>query len=369
MSIPTFKIEEYFAKYEFSAPYLLSPSDSEPYTMPELLALASPERMEQWNNLWLGYTEAPGHPELLAGIAALYDGLDTQNVLGIIPEEGIFIAMQTLVEAGDHVISTFPSYQSLYEIARSKGADMSFWQPRREDGWSFSVDDLEQLITPKTKLIVMNFPHNPTGALLTKDEYQRVIELAKQHNAYVFSDEIYRYFEFDEADRLPSGCELYENVVTLGGLSKSFGLPGLRVGWLATQNTDLIQRFVNYKYYTTICGSAPSEILGLIAIDNMAQLAQRNKAIAQENLALLEQFFATHSDTFWWSRPKAGTVTLAELTMDTPIAEFAEQAVASHGVMIVPNTIFDYDGNYFRLGFGRRNLPQVLEQLEAFLGS
>ncbi|MEL6273283.1 MAG: aminotransferase class I/II-fold pyridoxal phosphate-dependent enzyme, partial [Chloroflexota bacterium] len=263
MTIQPFKLERYFAKYEFDVPYLLSSSDSEAISVPDLLVYASDERRAQWETLTLGYTESKGHPDLLAGIAAMYtDAITPENVIGLVPEEGIYIAMQTLLSPGDHLISTAPGYQSLYEVARSNGCEVSLWMPDADNGWHFNVDALAALITPQTRMIAVNFPHNPTGALPTQADWERIVDLAREHDLILFSDEMYRFFEYDAEHRLPAACELYENGVTLCGLSKSFGLPGLRVGWLATQNRDFMQRFQVYKDYTTICGSAPGEILG-----------------------------------------------------------------------------------------------------------
>ena len=368
MKIKPFEIERYYMQYEFSAPYQISASDSEPYTMPELLAYASAERRAQFDNLWLGYTEAKGNPELLDSIAGLYDGITADQVIEIVPEEGIFIAMNTLLEAGDHVVAIFPAYQSLYEVARSVGCDLSFWYAERnESGWSFDVEKLEAMIQPNTKMLVVNFPHNPTGFLPTQGQYDRIVEIARKHDLILFSDEIYRFFEHDPALRLTSGCEIYEKAVCLCGLSKSFGLAGLRVGWLVTQDSDFMQKFIDFKFYTTICSSAPSEILALIALDNFSALAQRNINITKHNIEVSRAFFSRYPDLFRVSYPKAGTITLAELRSDMDVYDFAESIVREQGVMVLPANIMKYDGNYFRIGFGRRDLPQVLEHFGEYV--
>jgi aspartate/methionine/tyrosine aminotransferase len=368
MELQPFKLERYFAKYEFAVKHLLSVSDGESMTLSDLLAMATDEQRAMWDNLWLGYTESQGHPALLEAIAELYDGVMARDVIEIVPEEGIFIAMNTLVGADDHVIVTHPGYQSLYHVAEARGCDVSKWSPVYDDGgWRFDVDELESLIQPDTKLIVFNFPHNPTGALISKAEFDRIIDLARERNIIVFSDEMYRYSEYDAGDRLPSACAVYENAVTLCGLSKSFGLPGLRTGWLATRNPDLLQKFAALKDYTTICASAPAEILALIALKNRDYLIERSLAIVGENLRTLDRFFETYSDWFDWSRPKAGTIAFAELKADVAIETFAQGLLERKGTLLVPSAIFDYPGNFFRLGFGRRNLPEALAQLEAFV--
>ncbi len=360
MQIEPFALERYFARYEFDVPHLLSPSDSEPYTLPEVLAYATPEQRDAWDNLWLGYTESAGGEALRAGIAALYDdNITPERVLGVVPEEGIFIAMNTLLAAGDHVIVTAPGYQSLYSVAAAIGCSVDAWAPNPE-GWFFDVDELESLLTPQTRMIVVNFPHNPTGALPSEDEFRAVLDLANERGIIVFSDEMYRWFEYDPEDRLPSAAELYPDAVTLAGLSKSFGMPGLRVGWLATQNADFLARFQSFKDYTTICGSAPSEMLAIIALENAEALAARNLSITLENLATLREFFAARARLLAWQPPRAGTITLAQVVPDVDIDAFADAAVTQHGVMILPSSVYGYPGRYFRLGFGRRSLPAAL---------
>lgn len=369
MTFAPFKLERYFAQYEFDAPYLLSPSDSEPLTLSELLALASDERRQAWDNLWLGYTDSQGHPELRALIADMYtDGIAADNILQVVPEEGIFILMNTLLSEGDHVICTAPAFQSLYSIAEGLGCHVDKWLPNpTSDGWHFDLNTLTALIQPNTRLIVGNFPHNPTGALPTHDEWSQIIQIAADRDIILFSDEMYRWSEHNPTDCLPSACEVYENAITLSGLSKTFSLPGLRLGWLVSQNPDLIARFQGFKDYTTICGSAPSEALALIALDNYQTLATRTREIIHANLNLLDAFFTRHTNRLRWRRPKAGTVAFVELLADENVSVFADAAVESHGVMIVPANILGHDGNFFRLGFGRRNLPDVLAQFEAFL--
>ena len=368
MKLEPFAIENYFRKYEFSAPWQISPSDCEPLTLNELLSFASPMRREQFETLWLGYTETQGHPELLSAIAHLHTGIAAEQVLEAVPEEGIFIAMNSLLHAGDHVVAISPSFQSLYEIARAIGCELTFWHQHRTDaGWHFDVDELGRLIQPNTRMLVVNFPHNPSGYLPDHADFERVVALARQHGLILFSDEIYRFIEHNPRSRLPSASETYEKAVVLGGLSKAFGLPGLRVGWLITQDRAMMQQMMHLKSYTTICGSAPSEILALIALENHQALTERSIAIIQRNIACARAFFERYPDLFWLTYPQAGTISLAELKADMDIYEFAEAAVSEQGVMVLPATVMHFEGNYFRLGFGRRSLPHALEPFEQFI--
>ena len=367
MKIKPFALERYFAKYEFSAPYLLSCSDAEPLSLKELLGMADEETYTLWENLSLGYTESQGHPLLLQEIAKLYKGITPQHVVEIVPEEGIFIAMNVLLEIEDHVITTFPGYQSLFEIAVSIGCQVSKWQPDFTHGSKFSVNDLKRLIRENTKLIVINFPHNPTGALLSGVELQEVIALAKEKGICVFSDEMYRFTELTHTDLLPSVCELYPKGISLFGLSKSFSLPGLRVGWLVSRDLNFIEDIKSFKDYTTICGSAPSEILAIIALRAREAIFARNHAIITHNILILDKFFREYDAVFTWNKPHGGTVGFPELLLDIPVDQFCQQLLEKKGILLLPASTIGIQSSHFRIGFGRRNMPEVLGKLEEFL--
>ena len=365
-----FVLERYFARYEFSAPYLLCSSDCDALSLQELLALADSDSLSLWDNLSLGYTESQGHPRLLSEVSALYENIPPDQLLEVVPEEGIFIAMNTLLRPGDHLVVTYPGYQSLYEIARALNCEVTYWQPRSlQERWHFDVADLAGLIRPNTRMLVVNFPHNPTGALPDQDEFQAIVDLAARHNLHLFSDEMYRQLEYNPADRLPAACDLYENAISLSGLSKSYALAGLRVGWLAVRNPDLIDPLIELKDYTTICGSAPSEVLAIMALRATETILARSLAIVTGNLARLDTFFEQYASTFRWRRPLAGSVGFAELLTPQPIMEFCQQLVEEQGVMLLPSDVYGYESNCFRIGFGRINMPAALARLEIYLKS
>jgi aspartate/methionine/tyrosine aminotransferase len=369
MRIPTFELERYFAKHEFSARYLLSSSDCQALELSELLEMATPETRELWQSLNLGYTEYQGHPLLRREIAELYPGLGTDDIQVVVPEEGIFLFMNAVLKPGDHVVCTFPGYQSLYQIARSLGCEVSTWEPHESKGWFFDPDDLGTLLTHNTRLVVVNFPHNPTGALPTVAQYRDVAERVRRTGAYLFSDEMYRYLEHEEEDTLPSGCEVYERGITLSGLSKSFGLPGLRTGWLAARDRDVLRRVSLLKDYITICHSAPSEILALIALQSRQEITGCQRQRVRKNLELLEDFVDEHSHLFTWNRPRGGPICLVkakeERVPDT--LAFCQRLVRETGIMLVPSVMFQYGSHHVRFGFGRDNLPQALDALGDYL--
>ena len=367
MNLKPFKLERYFARYEFSTRHLLSSSDCDGLPMHELLALADAECSKLWDDLALGYTESLGHPLLRAEIAQLYERVSMEDVLLIVPEEGIYIAMQSILNPGDHVICTFPGYQSLYQIAVDKGCEVTQWRPEEEHGWRFNPNFLEENLQTNTRLLVFNFPHNPTGSLPSREDYTRILNFAKAHDLYVFSDEMYRLLELDPADRLPSACDHYDKAVTLFGMSKTFGMAGVRLGWLVTRERKLFEKLAAYKDYTTICGSGPSEILSLIALRNRVSITAEHLARIRRNLGLLDEFFAQHAELFEWTRPRAGTIAFPRFKAPEGAMAFCQKLVNEAGIMLLPSTVYDYDDAHVRVGFGRENLPEGLAAFKEYL--
>lgn len=366
--IAKFKLERYFGEHEFAVQWLLSSSDCESVRVHELVEMADAESRQLWENLHLGYTESPGHPLVRAEIAQMYAQIAPEQVIVAAPEELIFIAMHSLLQPDDHVIYTAPAYQSLYEVARAIGCAVTPWYLQVEgDHWTLDVAQLERMITQRTKLLVINFPHNPTGYLPTRALLDQIVDFARAHQLYLFSDEMYRLLEHDEQLRLPSLCDLYERAITLSGMSKTFGLPGLRIGWLATQQPALPMHWLTLKDYTTICNSAPSEILALMGLRAGAVLAQRNLTIVRENLRTAEAFCARHRDRVQWLKPQAGSIAFPRWLDAEPLDALCQRALDEQGLMIVPGSLFDLPGNHFRIGLGRRNLPQALEHFDQLL--
>ena len=266
MQISPFKIERYFAKYEFNVDYVLCGSDCESMSIDELLS-CEPDAADRFHQLWLGYTESLGSPDLRREISKIYRHMAPEQVLVHTgAEEAIFLFMHAMLKAGDHVIVHWPCYQSLMEVARSIGCEVSLWRADEEKRWALDPDDLKQLIKPHTRVIVVNTPHNPTGFLMPGPTFQEISHIANESGIILFSDEVYRESEYRAEDRLPAACELGEHSVSLGVMSKTYGLPGLRIGWIATQNEAVYNGMAALKDYTTICNSAPSEILAIIAL-------------------------------------------------------------------------------------------------------
>ncbi|MBD3222091.1 aminotransferase class I/II-fold pyridoxal phosphate-dependent enzyme [bacterium] len=366
MKLPPFRLERYFDRYEFDAPHLLCTSDCESMTVAELLAL-EPGAEDQLQRLWLGYTEAPGAPALREAIAGLYDNVGPEDILVHAgAEEAIFNLMNVVLEPDDHVVVHAPYYQSLGEVARGIGARVTPWRGDPDRGWALDLDRLADLVDATTRLVVVNLPHNPTGYLPGAAFLHGLVDLSRRHGFLVFSDEVYRGLELDPDDRLPAVADLEDRAISLGVMSKTYGLAGLRIGWIATRNAAVRDGLAAFKDYTSICNSAPSELLATVALRHAAAIAARNVAIVSENLDRLDGFFARHEDLFAWERPRAGSIAFPRW-LAGDVEAFCADLVQRAGVLLLPGTLYDDRSGGFRIGFGRRDMPAALEHLEAYL--
>jgi len=199
-----------------------------------------------------------------------------------------------------------------------------------------------------------------------KAQWQELHRIAQEHSIIVFSDEVYRESEHCAGDRLPAACDVNESALSLGVMSKTYGLAGLRIGWVATHNAAVMQRMAALKDYTTICSSAPSEFLAELALRHRQTLAQRNLGIITRNLGVLDAFFARYADRFVWQRPRAGSIAFPRLA-GQDVDAFCHSLVTRAGVLLLPGTVYDDTGNHFRIGFGRQNLPEAVARLDDYL--
>jgi len=368
MKINDFKLERYFANYEFKAKYLLSASDCESVKVTELLQMADPECLKLWHNLKLGYTETKGHPLLRKEISSLYKEIRSEDIIVLAPEEGIFIALNIILNHGDHVIVLDPSYQSLFEIPKAIGCEITKWPVFLEKNqWNLDINFLQKAIKKNTKLIIINFPHNPTGFIPETSDFINMIEIARKNRIYLFSDEMYRYLEFSGSHLHESVGDIFENGIVLSGLSKSFGLPGLRMGWIATRDKELMKKIEKFKDYTTICNSALSEILSIVALRNKDQIIGKNLNLIRDNILIIREFFTKHDNFFTWIESNGGSVAFPLLTERISADDFCKKLIDQKSIMLLPGSIFNYPGNHFRIGLGRKTFKVVLEELEPFL--
>ena len=332
----------------------------------DLLAL-EPQAQERFLSLRLGYTESLGDPALRQAIATLYAQITADQVLVHAgAEEAIFNFMQVTLNPGDHVVVQTPCYQSLGAVARGIGATVSEWCGDPMCAWELDLDLLKKALTQRTKLVVVNFPHNPTGFLPTAAFVQELSLLSERHGFVIFSDEVYRGLELDPADRLPALADLNDRAVSLGVMSKTYGLAGLRIGWIATRNRRLFEALAGFKDYTTICNSAPSEFLAALALRHAQGIVDRNLEIIRANLERLDRFFADQGERFAWHRPKAGPIAFPTL-LHGAVDAFCADLLKQTGVLLLPGTLYGTGTNALRIGFGRKNLPEALARLERYI--
>lgn len=367
-----FALEVHFSRWEFNARHHMTASDMESMTLGELTQMAGPAAREQLDSLWLGYTETWGAPDLREAIAATYDGLSASNILCFAgAEEGIYAAMRVMLTPDDHAIVSVPNYQAAETVPLGLCAVTGV--PLLEDeNWRLDLDAVRAAIRPNTKLISVNLPNNPTGALMPQDDFAELVEICRAHDLYLFSDEVYRLLERDESKRLPQAAEIYEKGISLNVMSKAYGLPGLRIGWIASPDTALLLKFERYKHYLSICNSAPSERLAVMALSVSDRILERNRALIAENLEKMDAFFADHADLFDWTRPDGGCVAYPRYRGADGVETFCRDLVEEQGVLLLPASVYhselmDAPAGRFRIGFGRRGIDAGLTAMRAFL--
>ena len=365
--IEEFALERWFARYEFTVRHQLSASDVEPMRMSELLALADADARSRWDDLTLAYTESAGLPALREAIAQGYEGVPPEGIIVLSgAEEGILLAMLATLSSGQHAVVVVPAYQSLHAVPRALGASVTMVPLQHDLGWTLDPEDIEKAITRHTRLIAINFPHNPTGAHIRRDVLERIVALAAEAGAVLLSDEVYRGLEYDARDAIPCAASLGDHAVSLGVMSKSFALPGLRIGWLASRDPAWLARVAKLRDYTTICSSAPSEILALIALRAREQVLARSRAIVSANLATATTVLQSLEDAVDWVPPRAGSVAFPRLRRGN-VDALSRRLTEHSSVLLVPGAVFGADPAHFRLGLGRRDFPVAMERFTGAL--
>lgn len=360
-----FALEVYFSQWEFKAQYHMCASDMESMTVNELLSTADDEDKQAWQHLHLGYTETFGSPSLRNLIASTYESVDPAHVLCFAgAQEGIYCAMHAMLGPDDHVISIFPNYQSSesvpLEICRVTGVALN-----PEKNWDLDLQRVKDAIRPNTRLISINFPNNPTGKVISHDAFQAIVEIASKQGIYILSDEVFRLLERSATIRLPQIADIYDRGLSLNVMSKAYGLPGLRIGWIACKDRKLLQKMERVKHYTSICNSAPSEQLAKIGLKARDRLLERNRGIIDRNLPMLTSFFNDHAELFEWYIPDGGCIGYPKYLGTDGVEEFARRLLVQAGVLLLPASIFRSElgavpADRFRVGYGRRNLPEGL---------
>lgn len=367
-----FELEMYFSKWEFTAKHHMTASDVQSMSMKDLMDLATPEEEAGFEKIWLGYTETWGDDLLRTRIADTYEKMQRENILCFCgAEEGIYTAMRVLLKKSDHAIVVVPNYQAAetlpLEICEVTGVAL-----QENDSWRLDIDDVAVAIKENTRLISINFPNNPTGATMPKKDVDALVGLCRAHDIYLFSDEVYRLVELDENKRMVQIADIYEKGLSLNVLSKAYGFPGLRVGWIASQDKEMLQKFEQYKHYLSICNPGPSEYLAKVVLNHREEILARNRQLLSKNLAKLEDFFGDHAATFDWYRPDGGCIAYPRFKGKGTVEEFCNSLVEEYGVLLLPASIYRSElmptpADRFRIGFGRENIDAGIAAFSEFL--
>ena len=341
MKVETFALERWMSTWEVKVEYDIAESGIYPLTVNDLLGFMPVGERDQTLarllDLRLGYTEARGTQRLRETIAATYANVSADEILvttGAI--EANYLIFNALLDAGDRVVAVYPAYQQLYAVAKAIGCEVALWKLSEEGGFRFDLDDLERLVTPGTKLIVLNTPHNPTGAILTADDLRRIYRLAESVGAYVLADEAYRWLDFPGGEALaPPMRELGPTAISVGTMSKPFGLPGLRIGWIAGTE-EVVGRCWGARDYISLSPAGLSDALADLALRLREAIVARNHGIVAANLATADRWFAEHADLVSWTRPRAGLLALMRYDLDIPSLDLANTLAAEDIVILSP---------------------------------
>jgi aspartate/methionine/tyrosine aminotransferase len=357
MKIETFALERWMTTWETQVEYDIAESGILPMTVSELIDLLPPAEREgtlrRLLDTRLGYSEAPGSLELRSLLASTYRDTGPADILvttGAI--EANFLAFNTLLEPGDHVVAIYPAYQQLYSVPRAIGCDVSLWTLRAENDFRYDLDELESLVRPNTKLIVINTPHNPTGAMLSADQLTRVYDLAASLGARVLSDEAYRWLEMPDGDAFaPPIRDLGELGISVGTFSKPFGLPGLRIGWIAAP-ADFVADCWSMRDFISLSPGKLNDALAVIALRHRDQVVERTRHIVSENLATARAWFDKRQHLVSWVEPRGGLLAMMRYTLDIPSMQLADRLASEYSVMLAPGSAFGFE-HHLRIGIGQ----------------
>ncbi|MCB0170720.1 MAG: aminotransferase class I/II-fold pyridoxal phosphate-dependent enzyme [Anaerolineae bacterium] len=368
MKIEDFELERWLTRHELHVKYDIAESGILPLTLNDLLAFESPEDrgaiLERLLDLPLGYNEAVGTHELRTIIAATYENIDPDQILvttGAI--EANFLLFNVLLEAGDHVIAPYPTYQQLYSLPRAIGCEVSLWNVTPENDFRYDLEALEDLVTPNTRLIILNTPHNPTGAMLSERELRQVYSLAETVGATVLCDEAYRWLAIPGGESFaPPVCTLGSQGISVGTISKPFGLPGLRLGWMVAPQ-DIIAKCWAMRDYVSLSPGKLNDAIAVLAFKHREKIIARNSAIIKANLDAAHRWVAGHADILSWKPPRGGLLALLHYQLNIPSRELADKLATEYSVMLAPGSAFGYE-NYLRIGIGQN--PSIFKSgLEA----
>jgi aspartate/methionine/tyrosine aminotransferase len=358
MNIERFELERWMTTWELDVDFDIAESGILPLSLSELYELIGDELSSDLQSKILktplGYSEARGTLELRSILANTYERATAEDILvttGAI--EANFLLFNSLLEAGDHVVAVSPAYQQLHSVPRAIGCDLDLWSVQTEGGFAYDLNRLEALVRDDTKLIVINTPHNPTGAMLDESQLRDVIAIADRVGAWILSDEAYRWLEHDGGEKLPPPLhDMTDRAVSVGTMSKPFGLPGLRIGWLVG-NEGIARKAWGMRDYTSLSPAKLSDIIAQSVIANRERILPRNAAIIAENMAFARQWFKDNADLATWTEPRAGLLAMMKYNLPVDSTTIADALARDVRVMLAPGSSFGLEG-YLRVGVGQR---------------
>lgn len=366
MDLPAAPLEDWLRDRYFAAKADISSSGVEPYGFAEVRELAG-ITLADLDSVQFTDSRSCGDPRLRQLIADRYGTGDPGRVMAANgSSEMLFLVMNTLLSPGDEVIVLDPAYHSLTEIARSVGCRLIPWPMRFENGYRADLDELAELMSPRTRALIVNFPHNPTGVSIGPEDLSRIVDLASENEAYLIWDGAFSDLAYDSGP-LPDPSVLYEKAITFGTLSKSFGLPGLRVGWCIAP-ANLLSACVRWRDYTTLALSPLVELVAIRVLGQPDVLLAPRLAQVRRNLARVAAWMTQNADVVDWVRPGGGVVAFPRLRHVADTEVFCDRLMRDYGVLTVPGECFGCPG-HLRLGFGgpTSELEQGLDAMSQLL--
>jgi aspartate/methionine/tyrosine aminotransferase len=366
-------MSRYLSRWHGTVRHDLTASECETMGLHDLLALAGPLDAERWASLRLGYTDPLGPPWLRQTIAAGYGRVSAADVLCFAgAQEGMLAAFHAMLGPADHAIVVTPNYQALEAIplgiCQVSGVPLD-----AERGWALEIEAVAAAVRPNTRLVAVNFPNNPTGKVLEQERYDALVALCRRHGLWLFSDEVYRLTERNPARPVTQAVDAYERGVSLNVVSKAYGLPGLRVGWVACRDGPLRRRMAKVKHFLSTCSAGPSEVLAQIALRAGPIILERNRAVAASNLDALAAFMRTNRELFGWHVPEGGMAAFPRYLGRDGGEAFVRRMAEQASVLLLPASVFRSElaptpADHFRIGFGRCDFQAGLDALQAALG-
>ena len=374
VQFPDYLLNQYQAANNAAATSRLSAASLEPLTLQMMMEYATEEELAQWHGLSLQYADERGSVELRSLISSQYPGLEADNILLFSgATEALFCAFNATVTAGNTVVAITPAYEPLLAIPKALGAQVKAITLHKSGGplttdsgreahgsWQFPVDELQNHLQGGVDQLVINFPHNPSGAHINKATQSSIVEIALSANAWLFSDEVFRGLEHDVKHQLPPIASLYARGISLGSVAKPHGLGGVRIGWLACQNKEVLQRALTIKRSLSICPAITDEWLATVALRNSKKLIAASQLLLSKHIDLIENSVSALGGRLNWLSPQAGCVAFPEIGDSIDVGQLAEKLLTDRGIMMIPGNCFpSLYQNHFRLGYGLKNFPDV----------